>query len=139
MAEGSSSKIEFLIWLSQVMGGLCSRSASEDDMVSAKTGENVVVGANNKNNLHPGGSNKGTSGFTTAPVVGETMDRNLQLQQPAAGTSGTDEDFYDGIPRFSDTCPHKSRSERSRQIAVAKVGFKVSTLVYRYIALLSIL
>ncbi|QHO32531.1 hypothetical protein HN51_020554 [Arachis hypogaea] len=127
MEGGSSSKIEFLIWLSQVMGGLCSRSSSQDDdmVFVSKTGGggNVILGGTTNNGGGGGGgSTNGGSSFTTAPVVGETMERNMNMHAEISGNTN-DEEFYDGIPRFSDTCSHnKSRSGRSK---VSEVGSRL--------------
>lgn len=98
MAGGSTSKIELLVWLSQVVGGLCSKSTEDEHVV-----KDCQVG------------NKDTE-FTTVP---QRMDRNTGT----SGCGGGDgvEDFYDGIPRFTDSFRHKSVT--SRQVAVAKVGF----------------
>ncbi|XP_054821179.1 protein PSK SIMULATOR 1-like [Prosopis cineraria] len=100
------------------MGGICSRSANEDK-VFAKTDENFVNHKSGKN-----GQSSVPSDFTTAPQIREKMEKDLQepseIRGLDAGTSPND--FYDGIPRFSDSFPHKSRSVKSRQAAVAKVS-----------------
>ncbi|KAJ1386604.1 hypothetical protein SESBI_40654 [Sesbania bispinosa] len=104
MEGPSNSKLEFLVWFSQVMGSLCSRSA-EVDPVFPNT--DAPASANR--------SNKDTDS-TTAPQLHEKMDRNLQ--EPS-GTKAND-DFYDGIPRFAeDSFPHKTRA---KQATVAKVS-----------------
>lgn len=122
MSGGST--IEFLVWLSEAMGGLCSRSANED-RVFAKTDENFD---NHKSGMH--GECSTPSDLTTAPRIRERMEKNLQEPAEIQGTNdvGTGPvDFYDGIPRYTDSFPHKSRSVKSRQAAVAKVGLSLST------------
>ena len=110
-------RIEFWFRLSELMGGLCSRSAN-DDKVFAKTDEQFDNHKSGKN-FHPSKPND----FTTAPQIRERMERNLK---ESAGVSGQDaDDFYDGIPRYTDSFPDKSRSVKSRQAAVAKVGFSI--------------
>lgn len=101
------------------MGGLCSKSA-KGDKVFAKTG-----GHSGNHNKSARKNCKATmpSDLATAPQVKEKIEK--KKQEPAAtneGTSPAPDDFYDGIPRFNDSFPHKSRSVRSRQGAVAKVG-----------------
>jgi hypothetical protein len=80
------------------------------------------VGGGNKNN------HKHTSDLTSAK---EGIDKKKEEEEAVAAAiaSGTSaEDFYDGIPRYADSFSHKSRSVRSRQAAVAKVG----CLIYDY-------
>ncbi|OIV97029.1 hypothetical protein TanjilG_19576 [Lupinus angustifolius] len=105
MGGGSIWKIELLVWLSQVIGGLCSKSSQDE--------QNVVVVDVNKEWQH---------GFTIAP---QKMERNVQMQEVT-----DEEDLYDGIPRFTDSFLHKSRSIKSRQVAVAKVS-EVSSRISR--------
>ncbi|XP_061350028.1 protein PSK SIMULATOR 1-like isoform X2 [Gastrolobium bilobum] len=106
MAGSSNSKIELLVWLSRVMGGLCSRSEEEED-------DRMFVNAAEKR----GGNNGGD--FTTAPQVRGRMERNVEVEEEPSGTStatatNRNEEFYDGIPVFgNDSCPHKSRSKVS--------------------------
>ncbi|KAF7834101.1 DUF668 family protein [Senna tora] len=114
MSGGSSSTIEFFFWLSEAMGGICSRSANED-RVFAKADENFDSHHKSGKN---GQSSSMPSDFTTAPQIRERMVKNLQ--EPAEVQGGSD-DFYDGIPRYTDSFTNKSRSVKSRQAAVAKV------------------
>ncbi|KAE9608641.1 hypothetical protein Lalb_Chr08g0237841 [Lupinus albus] len=100
MGGGSIWKIEFLVWLSQVIGGLCSKSSQDE--------ENVVVMDAHKNWQH---------GFIIAP---QRMERNVQMQEDS-----DEDDLYDGIPRFTDSFLHKSRSIKSSQVAIAKSCFTI--------------
>jgi hypothetical protein len=99
------------------MGGLCSKS-TKSDKVFAKKKEHYD---NHKSN------HKHTGDLTSAK---EGIDKKKEEEAVAAAiASGTSaEDFYDGIPRYADSFSHKSRSVRSRQAAVAKVGW----LIYDY-------
>ncbi|RDX69626.1 hypothetical protein CR513_51237, partial [Mucuna pruriens] len=123
MAGASNSKIEFLVWFSRVMGGLCSRSA-EDDQVFVNAAA-AAAAAQNKP------SNDDATVFTAAP---QRMERNLpQPSRTNDGASTTmDEEFYDGIPRFpDDSLPHKSRSkvsEVSLRLGRAGIGKAVEVL-----------
>jgi len=101
MAGASNSKIEFLVWLSQLMGGLCSRSA-EDDRV-------FVNAADSAARSKPPADD--AAGFSAAP---QRMERNLPEPSRTNGgaSSAVDEEFYDGIPRFAkDSLPQKPRSK----------------------------
>jgi len=99
------------------MGGLCSKSA-KGDKVFAK------ADAHSDNHKSDGKNHKSTimvpSDLTSAGDHG--VDKKKQEGAAAAPAVSASEDFYDGIPRFNDPFPHKSRSVRSRQ-AVAKVGY----------------
>lgn len=106
------------------MGGFCSKSAKGDKVVPKKE-------RRSDNHKSDGGKNhkKHTGDLTT---VGEGLNKKKQEPPPppsaggaaAAETTGPGE-VYDGIPRYAydDSFPHKSRSVRSRQAAVAKVCF----------------
>lgn len=125
MSGGST--IEFFIWLSEAMGGLCSKSANEDK-VFAKADENFD---HNHNKPGKNGRSSVPRDFTAPPQIRERMEKNLQEPaeiQGAIARTGPDEELYDGIPRYSDSFPHKSRSVKSRQAAVAKV------VVYSFIS-----
>ncbi|ESW09798.1 hypothetical protein PHAVU_009G156900 [Phaseolus vulgaris] len=102
MAGASNSKIEFLVWLSQVMGGLCSRSAEDD---------RVFVNADSAAQSKPAAADAAV--FSAAP---QRMERNLPEPSRTNGgaSSPVDEEFYDGIPRFpKDSLPQKPRSKVS--------------------------
>ncbi|XP_047181602.1 protein PSK SIMULATOR 1-like [Vigna umbellata] len=102
MAGASNSKIEFLVWLSQVMGGLCSRSAADD---------RVFVNADSAAQSKPAADDAVV--FSAAP---QRMERNLPEPSRTNGgaSSAVDEEFYDGIPRFpKDSLPQKPRSKVS--------------------------
>ncbi|KAJ1405010.1 hypothetical protein SESBI_26151 [Sesbania bispinosa] len=96
------------------MGGLCSTSA-KGDKAFAKT--------------------KGHSDDHKS--AGEGLEK--KKREPAADEGTGPDDFYDGIPRYTDSFPHKSRSVRSRQAAVAKsvisnkpcMPLKVETCCYQ--------
>ncbi|KAK4256846.1 hypothetical protein QN277_006516 [Acacia crassicarpa] len=118
--------IEFFVWLSETMGGICSRSANEDK-VFAKTDENLVNHKSGNN-----GQSSVPSHFTTAPQIREKMEKDLQEPGEIRDINArpNPNDFYDGIPRFPDSFPHKSRSVKSTQAAVAKVS-EVSSRIGR--------
>lgn len=86
------------------MGGLCSKSGKGDKRVA-------------KREQHYGDENHKDG----SDLVSVKEEEGAVV---AAGVGGTD-DFYDGIPRYADSFSHKSRSGRSRQAAVAKVGWLV--------------
>ncbi|KAF7840173.1 DUF668 family protein [Senna tora] len=95
------------------MGGFCSKSVHHEKRLAERDED---VDESVKSSIR--------SELTAASQVRE---RGESLQEPA-GISGaqegitTPDDFYDGIPRFTDSFPHKSRSVKSRQAAVAKVS-----------------
>ncbi|CAJ1974775.1 unnamed protein product [Sphenostylis stenocarpa] len=110
MAGASDSKIEFLVWLSQVMGGLCSRSA-EDDRVFVNADSVAAAAAAAAAENKP--SNDGAAVFSAVP---QRMERNLP--EPSRTNGGAsfavEEEFYDGIPQFpKDSLPPKPRSKVS--------------------------
>ena len=96
------------------MGGLCSKSVKGDKVFAKADGHSDNHKSNGKNH----NSTNMPSNLTSARDHG--MDKKKQEVVAAAG-NGSD-DFYDGIPRFNDSFPHKSRSVKSRH-AVAKVGY----------------
>ncbi|XP_027903866.1 uncharacterized protein LOC114163761 [Vigna unguiculata] len=103
MAGASNSKIEFLVWLSQVMGGLCSRSAEDD---------RVFVNADSAAQSKP----PADDAAVVFPVAPQRMERNPPEPSRTNGgaSSAVEEDFYDGIPRFpKDSLPQKPRSKVS--------------------------
>ncbi|KAG5035845.1 uncharacterized protein LOC114410036 [Glycine soja] len=115
MAGASYSKIEFLVWLSQVMGGLCSRSA-EDDRV-------FVNAADSAHQDKPGSYDDDSAVFTAAP---QRMERNLREPSRTNGKASTtaDDELYDGIPRYpEDSLPNKPRSKVSEvSLRLGKAG-----------------
>ncbi|KAL3025619.1 hypothetical protein AAZX31_04G188600 [Glycine max] len=115
MAGASYSKIEFLVWLSQVMGGLCSRSA-EDDRV-------FVNAADSAHQNKPGSYDDDSAVFTAAP---QRMVRNLREPSRTNGKASTtaDDELYDGIPRYpEDSLPNKPRSKVSEvSLRLGKAG-----------------
>ncbi|KAG5067152.1 hypothetical protein JHK86_010883 [Glycine max] len=115
MAGASYSKIEFLVWLSQVMGGLCSRSA-EDDRV-------FVNAADSAHQNKPGSYDDDSAVFTAPP---QRMERNLREPSRTNGKASTtaDDELYDGIPRYpEDSLPNKPRSKVSEvSLRLGKAG-----------------
>ncbi|BAT73210.1 hypothetical protein LR48_Vigan01g008800 [Vigna angularis] len=98
------------------MGGLCSKSAKGDKVFAkadAHSDNHKSDGKNHKSNIMVPGD------LTSAGDHG--VNRKKQEGAAAAPAGTGSEDFYDGIPRYTDSFPHKSRSVRSRQ-AVAKVS-----------------
>ncbi|KAK7318389.1 hypothetical protein RJT34_03088 [Clitoria ternatea] len=91
------------------MGGLCSKSAKGDKVFAKTDGYSDNHKSDGKNH------NKITT--TMASDLTRSGDGVVKKKQ-----EGPDDDFYDGIPRYPDPFPHKSRSVRSRQAAVAKVS-----------------
>ncbi|KAL1364633.1 hypothetical protein HN51_012779 [Arachis hypogaea] len=94
------------------MGGLCSKSA--------KGGDRVVATTDGAKENHKSYKTTVPSDLAPAPHTKEDNNKHERGAENAAGT-GPDE-FYDGIPRYNDSFPNKSRSVRSRQTAVAKVS-----------------
>ncbi|KAL5174098.1 hypothetical protein HKD37_08G020645 [Glycine soja] len=95
------------------MGGLCSKSVKGDKVFAKSDGHSDNHKSDGKNHK----STNMPSDLTSAGDHG--VDKKKQEADAAAG-NGSD-DFYDGIPRFNDSFPHKSRSVKSRH-AVAKVS-----------------
>ena len=116
------------------MGGLCSKSAKGDKELAKKDErkDNHKSGGRRYEATMPGD-------LVTAPQI-----REKNKQEHGAENEGTGpDDFYDGIPRFTDSFPHKSRSVRSRQAAVAKVGLmvlscSVSSFFFRFITFFNV-
>ena len=48
--------------------------------------------------------------------------KDKKKQEATAAARNGSDDFYNGIPRFNDSFPHKSRSVKLRHV-VAKVGY----------------
>ncbi|KAJ1387778.1 hypothetical protein SESBI_39677 [Sesbania bispinosa] len=92
------------------MGGLCSTSAKGDKAFAKTKGHS-------DDHKSAGKNHKPTIDLTAA---GEGLEK--KKREPAADEGTGPDDFYDGIPRYTDPFPHKSRSVRSRQAAVAKVS-----------------
>ncbi|KAL3021179.1 hypothetical protein AAZX31_05G183500 [Glycine max] len=96
------------------MGGLCSKSAKGDKVFAKSDGHSDKHKSDGKNHK----STNMPSNLTSAGEHG--VDKKKQEGSAAAAGNGSD-DFYDGIPRFTDSFSHKSRSVKSRH-AVAKVS-----------------
>ncbi|KAK7358759.1 hypothetical protein VNO77_00698 [Canavalia gladiata] len=93
------------------MGGLCSKPAK---------GDRVFAKADGVSDNHKSGG-KNNKAITLPSDLTSAGDGVENKKQEGAAETGPD-DFYDGIPRYTDSFPHKSRSVRSRQAAVAKVS-----------------
>ncbi|XP_031247138.1 uncharacterized protein LOC116104852 [Pistacia vera] len=117
------------------MGGLCSRSANVDNA----PGESFpsVNGHFNYGStlVYQSRELKVNSNSTPSPI-GENVD-DKQLREPFSFPGGSavpygayPDDINDGIPRLSRALSHKSRSTKSKQVAVAKVS-EVSSLLGR--------
>lgn len=115
------------------MGGLCSKSEKGDKAFTKSKVGGGHYDDNHKSGGGGGGNNhkkQHTSDLATA-AAREGMEKKKQEEPVAAaadaaagaGEGNSPDDFYDGIPRYSDSLHHKSRSVRSRQGAVAKVGW----------------
>lgn len=108
------------------MGGLCSRSSTSDHP--------SLYSNNNLNNYYqPSRASSKAQSKVTPPMVEKSMEKQEQeqkkTQEPvsygeiaATGFGSNQDDFYDGIPRYSRVSSMKSRSIRSKQVAVAKVS-----------------
>ncbi|KAI5404884.1 protein PSK SIMULATOR 1 isoform X1 [Lathyrus oleraceus] len=110
METASNSKIQLLVWFSQLMGGLCSRSAEVDRVFANSDADSDASHKPNTNN------NNNPADFTTPPPVREIMERN-----PAGVTA--DDVFYDGIPRYA-----AKVSEVSSRLGRAGLGKAVEVL-----------
>ena len=97
------------------MGYLCSKSVKGDKVFAKSDGHSDKHKSDGKNHK----STSMPSNLTSAGEHG--VDKKKQEGSAAAAGNGSD-DFYDGIPRFTDSFSHKSRSVKSRH-AVAKVGY----------------
>ncbi|XP_010272497.1 PREDICTED: uncharacterized protein LOC104608266 isoform X3 [Nelumbo nucifera] len=124
---------ELLFFVIDTMGGLCSRRSTVDN-ASSGSFPNVNGHGDHKSGVYqsPGlSSNMGTD--LTPPPGRENMDKQLRepFSFPDMKTAyGSNEEVYDGIPRFSRTLSHKSISTKSKQMAVTKVS-EVSSLLGR--------
>ncbi|CAI8598951.1 unnamed protein product [Vicia faba] len=108
METDSNSKIQLLVWFSQLMGGLCSRSAEVDRVFASSDADSDAS--------HKPNTNNNPADFTTPPQVREIMERN-----PAGATA--DDVFYDGIPRYA-----AKVSEVSSRLGRAGLGKAVEVL-----------
>ncbi|RDX82652.1 hypothetical protein CR513_36537, partial [Mucuna pruriens] len=94
------------------MGGLCSKSVKGDKVFAKADGFS-------DNNKSDGKKHKSSTMPSDLASAGDGVD--MKKQEGAVEGTGSD-DFYDGIPRYNDSFPNKSRSVKSRQAAVAKVS-----------------
>lgn len=97
------------------MGGLCSKSAKGEKVLVAKS-------RGQYDNHKSGGKNYKPTMVSDLTTAGEGMEEKKQKQEHDAAGTRPDDDFYDGIPRYNDSFPHKSRSVKSSKAAAAKVG-----------------
>lgn len=107
------------------MGLLCSKNFSGEE-VNAVTDPNAVG-----RGIEPMNAQADSTAEQVSRSIGTHLE-NLKNQQPEehipnrvsrSGRKGSSlDDFYDGIPLVPTTLPHKSRSRRSTQAAVAKVS-----------------
>ncbi|XVF60942.1 hypothetical protein PTKIN_Ptkin08bG0088700 [Pterospermum kingtungense] len=88
------------------MGGICSRSGAKEN------GVGNAYGGDNLNHDHSKVSSENR--LMNPPKVRDIMEKKRILD--------ANDDFYDGIPRFTRGMSQKSRSLRSTQAAVAKVS-----------------
>lgn len=109
------------------MGGLCSKSVK---------GEKVFAKTDGHSDNHKSDGNKNHKSTTVPSDLTSKGDHGVDKKKQesgavggAAAAAGTgSDDFYDGIPRYNDSFPHKSRSVRSSKAAVAKVGYLLLSL-----------
>ncbi|KAL9329807.1 hypothetical protein ACSQ67_004810 [Phaseolus vulgaris] len=94
-------------------------------LLSSAKGDKVFAKADAHSDTHKSdGKNRHSTTMVPSDLTSardHEVDKKKQEGAAAAHTGTGSEDFYDGIPRFNDSFPHKSRSVRSRQ-AVAKVS-----------------
>ncbi|KAG5544637.1 hypothetical protein RHGRI_017166 [Rhododendron griersonianum] len=119
------------------MGGLCSKRATEDGFTTRnfpRVNGHFVIGSRMVHQSH-GVAAAATNSNQTPSPVGETLEKQLgepfsfpELNATSHGVNANDID--DGIPRLSRALSNKSRSTRSKQVAVAKVS-EVSSLLGR--------
>lgn len=119
------------------MGGICSKSSSKVDNPFREGS-----GHFDRNKSDRGGYHSSVKTTVTPPPVLGIKEEKLQEQekqlQESVGlqkidaaspyAAVPDDDFYDGIPRYPRA--QKSRSVRSTQAAVAKVGASSEVLVF---------
>ncbi|GAB4844835.1 DNAJ domain protein [Ancistrocladus abbreviatus] len=121
------------------MGGLCSKRAHEENAPSSNYS---LANGHNNNDLVlecralPAKANCNS----TSSSVGKATDKQLrdpfsfpELNRNSYGVNSHSygmniDDFNDGIPRLPRTLSHKSRSTKSKQVAVAKVSEMSSLL-----------
>ncbi|KNA12905.1 hypothetical protein SOVF_121420 isoform A [Spinacia oleracea] len=122
------------------MGGICSRRATVDNVPSSSYsqngGSNYGAGIILDSHALPDKENSGS----ILPSGGENVDKavpeSFSFPELDANTNGINEASNgtytdandDGIPRYSRALSHKSRSTKSKQVAVAKVS-EMSTLL----------
>ncbi|XP_056164442.1 protein PSK SIMULATOR 1 isoform X2 [Syzygium oleosum] len=115
------------------MGGICSRGSSVDNAPSGSLA-NVDGSSSTDSNVHrSGGMPKKGNDISTPASGGEVGDEELRepfsaSAENARSCSLSSEDLSDGIPRLSRALSQKSRSNRSKQVTVAKVS-EVGTLL----------
>ncbi|XP_010256310.1 PREDICTED: uncharacterized protein LOC104596728 isoform X2 [Nelumbo nucifera] len=115
------------------MGGLCSRRSTVDN-ASSGSFPNANGHVDHGSGVYQSSglsSNMGTD--LTPPPRRESMDK--QLGEPFSfpemnSPYGSNQEVYDGIPRYSRSMSYKSSSTKSKQMAVAKVS-GVSSLLGR--------
>lgn len=117
------------------MGGICSRRAIVDNVPSSSYSQNggsiFGAGAFVESNALPGKVKSGS----TPPNGEENVDKQprepFSFPEFDASTDGINESSIetysdavdDGIPRYGRVSSQKSRSTKSKQVAVAKVSF----------------
>ncbi|XP_020227406.1 uncharacterized protein LOC109808704 [Cajanus cajan] len=90
------------------MGGLCSKSAKGDKVFAKADGHS-------DNHKSDGRNHKSTTMPSDLASARDGVDKKQQLADGGGAPAGTgSEEFYDGIPRFNDSFPQKSRSGRSK-------------------------
>ncbi|XP_056164443.1 protein PSK SIMULATOR 1 isoform X3 [Syzygium oleosum] len=111
------------------MGGICSRGSSVDNAPSGSLA-NVDGSSSTDSNVHrSGGMPKKGNDISTPASGGEVGDEELRepfsaSAENARSCSLSSEDLSDGIPRLSRALSQKSRSNRSKQVTVAKDNIK---------------
>jgi len=117
------------------MGGLCSRSATVENVPSSGHSQINGLGINATGLFLESQSLSSKENSDSMPEsVGRDLNKQLRepfsFPEPCSYLDGTNTNSFglnmdeidDGIPRFSRVLSNKSRSTKSKQVAVAKVS-----------------
>lgn len=104
------------------MGGICSKDSEKSvNPYASRDSEEHSYSQTQK--LHPNNESpaRKSSEAMAPPAVPESMSKEAEEQQPkdqpGSGYSSSEDELYDGIPRY-----RRSRSQKSRSRRVAKVS-----------------
>lgn len=101
------------------MGGICSKGEKSVNPYAGRSSEEYPNSRTQKVHWNESPERKSSEAIVP-PAVPESMRKEVEEQpkdQPGSGYSSSEDEFYDGIPRY-----RRSRSQKSRSRRVAKVS-----------------